>query len=394
MPDASWEEHLEDALKKVDELGVLDDDPMLEGDVMILLRSILELDLHEQGIEKLRRVMNTVDDLKDALNEAETASDTERQVKESAATDLEQVKNTVQRVLQTMYKSKQLGEITAQSQVVVNNKEVTVRSRFKPYQIYVRVPDDRELEQRLADHEVAKHIAQRVRDTTASIIKDFPFLIKESNATVDVVFTVKERARASILDGSKQVIKLSLAVTTDMLASDPPLADLGNELLIHELTHAYDDAQIRDKQGLDYELLLIQLRREGIATFAQNALHQATYQPTVEDTEQTLQDEQEPLPDDLSQARKQDKASTDTQVLRYAEGRHPYDAGKAMIDLMYCELLDKHGDDSKERRRQLLSKLRHYDEHQFLRAYQQTRSYFDLPDDAVIDAYHIATGTD
>ena len=384
-----WRSRLDGALTKIDDIGVLDDKPMLQGDTTVLLRSMIELDLHDQGTEKLRRVKETIEELIETVRESSQRSDAARQAAQTACDDLEHVQSVIQDALQAEYAAEKLGEITAETTVTPQNKEVTVRSRFKPHAVYKRLPVDSDLKDRIADHDFAKHVAKQVRDTTVEALKEHEFLIKPNNATVEVLFTVKDHAKASILDGDERFIQVTVAVTEDMLGSEPVLDGVAKELLIHELAHAFDDAQLRDKDGIDYELLIIQLRREGIATFAQEALNQDLYRPEMRATEEALQEEREPLPDDLIASHDNDEVNTSSTVLNYAESRHPYDAGKAMIDLMYAKLLDKGVEDSVEQRKQFLHKLRHYDEDQFMEAYRDARDYFDLRGDAFLDAYQI-----
>jgi ElaB/YqjD/DUF883 family membrane-anchored ribosome-binding protein len=366
-----WKEALNDALTVLDESTFFSNHTKLQGDTMMILRTLVDDDLAGQPFEKLNKIYDTIDDLLNAIqDDAPDAHGNQRRLLETANQHLEAFQAAVRDEKETTYEAKQLGTITVETTIDDAKKTITLRARYTPYSLYRNLDHDDKVRERLTDQDEAKELAANIRDAVKDIIDTFDFLIKPDTATIDISFTTAEHLRASIEPRSTPShVWLNIGVTRDML-EDNDLTSRAKDIITHELTHVYDDAPRKESDHLDYALLIKLLRQEGIPTFAEAALRRNHYQPSPDEPLEDINDLLEPLPDDLHEAQSKDKIQADQQVLRYAEGRAPYDLGKAMIDLIYLHRLDKDdAEDSQERRIHLLKHIRNHDVNAFIDAY-------------------------
>jgi len=372
---------LKDALQLIDETTFLEKS-VHEGDVLMRLRPLADTTYTSFPHERLRAAYETLNELIDEIQDYQ-ATGNEAKALNQALKELREAKPSLKDALEQSYQANTIGNITAET--TTDNKNTTITVSYRPQEVFKQIQNDQDLQQAMQDEETAWSVAQKIANTLSDIIDEHPYLVK-ANTTIETHFVVKDRVRMALNPAktTRDHIHLKIALPKPMIQPDKELNDKARELLTHELTHAFDDAQFTDLDSYGYQALIDELRREGLPTFTQNALTQDHYKPSLKATLATIQDLLKPLPDDLEQAHHDDPEQTRFDITQYASGRAPYDLGKAMIDLIYYWHLDKtNQDDTKERRETLITQLRHTDPEQLITLYTKARKHYGLEPDTI-----------
>lgn len=359
-------EELAHTLKKIASTTAFQDEVQgVKSDLYGLAQSLKVGD--RVSMEELQNLLSVLDVLRDEVDDS-------KELRTIADEAHEAVTNRVE----TRHKLLEIGEKTVSSSLT--GSRTVVETSFNPYTQYKTQRINEDLATKIVNQELVQPVLNKAHKAMCEVLQATTFLVTHPSAKVRCEIVIEESFSGFLLPSSTDdLVKLGLKLSERSIKrianDDKPLTTDQYKVLVHELTHHFDDVYNREEteQGVLGYLQL--MRDEAIPQFAEEAMTERAFLRTIESVESTLKEKESTLPKVL-----------DRYGPNYREGC--YELAEASSHLLYRHYLQKNNlKDNEQNRKQFIKKLRMYDVHQYWEAYKEARHDLDLEEDRLSELY-------